>query len=295
MKRNSVGTTAGRPSLRFLLAFLTIPAVWLAAAEKPHDKTFDTTREPLIRVNNLRGRVLLRGWDKARVHVVYTVVSPRVEVDNEVLPESGPAERLRFETHLLDARLVSDEQVTDFIFDVPAGASLEIHNRQGSVVVEGMQADASLQSVNGDITVRDYSGHLSVHSISGNIEVMRAAGILEASTITGSLHFVSPATTSLHGSTTSGRITYEGDFSPRGEYVLSAYSGDVDILCPPSASYELTAKTLRGKVSNSLVMNHRREAATPMEGASSLLGTHNTGKASLEITSFSGNINIRPQ
>ena len=154
--------------------------------------------------------------------------------------------------------------MADYTLDVPAGASLEIRNPQGRIRVEGMQADASVQSVGGDISIRDYSGHLSVHSVAGDIEVIRPSGNVEAYSITGNLHFVSPATTRLHGSTTSGSILYEGDFMDRGDYILSAYSGDVDIVCPPSASYELSAKTLKGKVINTMPMTHRRESASPL-------------------------------
>jgi len=295
MNRNAVGSKSSRRSLGLLLAILILIPTALAAGDRLHEKTFDTTREPRIRLNNVKGHVLVRGWDKAQVHVVYTVSSPRVEVDSEFLPDTGPAEKVRFETHLLDPNLPSDLQAVDYTLDAPAGSSLEVRNPQGNIIVEGMQADATVQSVGGDISVRDYSGHLSVHSVAGNIEVIRPSGIVEAYSITGSLHFVSPATTDLHGSTTSGHILYEGDFMQRGEYILSAYSGDVDIVCPRSASYELRAKTLKGKVTNAMVMTHRRESASPLDASSSLLGTHNTGKATVEITSFSGNINVRPQ
>ncbi len=266
-----------------------------AAGEGRLEKTFDTTREPRISLNNLKGHVLVRGWDKAQVHVVYTVASPRVEVDSEILPDTGPAEKIHFDTHLLDPALPADEQMADYTLDVPVGASLEIRNPQGRIRVEGMQADATVQSVGGDISVRDYSGHLSVHSVAGDIEVIRPSGNVEAYSITGNLHFVSPTTTRLHGSTTSGRILYEGDFMDRGDYILSAYSGDVDIVCPPSASYELSAKTLKGKVINTMPMTRRRESASPLGASNSLLGTRNTGKATVELTSFSGNIRIRPQ
>jgi DUF4097 and DUF4098 domain-containing protein YvlB len=239
--------------------------------------------------------VLVRGWDRAQVRVVFTATSPRVEMDSEIVPNSGPADKIRFETHLLDATLPASEQMADYRMDVPAGATLEIRNPQGRVRVEGMQADASVQSVGGDISIRDYSGRLSVRSVAGDIEIIRPAGNVEAYSITGNLHFVSPTTTRLHASTTSGRILYEGDFADRGDYILSAYSGDVDIVCPPSASYELRAKTLKGKVINTMPMTRRREAASPLGASNSLLGTHNTGRATVELTSFSGNIHIRPQ
>jgi hypothetical protein len=284
-----------RQCLHLLAVVCACTVLVRAAGEGRVEKTFDTTREPRINLHNLRGVVLVRGWDKAQVHMIYTTASARLEVDNEILPESGPAEKLHFDTHLLDAALPSSDQVVDYTLDVPSGASLEIRNPQGKIRVEGMQADASVVSVGGDITVADYSGHLSVRSVAGNIEILRASGSVEADSTTGNLHFVSPSTTRLRGSTTSGRILYEGDFMDLGDYILSAYSGDVDIVCPASASYELSAKTVKGKVINTMPMNHRRESATPLGSANSLLGMSNTGKANIELTSFSGNIRIRPQ
>ena len=295
MNRTVVSLKSRKLILRLLVGILLPTALMWAAGEGRIEKTFDTTREPRISLNNLKGHVLVRGWDKAQVHVVYTVASPRMEVDSEILPNTGPAEKVHFDTHLLDPTLPADEQAADYTLDVPSGASLEIRNSQGRIRLEGMQADATVQSVGGDISIRDYSGRLSVHSVAGDIEVIRPAGNVEAYSITGNLHFVSPTTTRLHGSTTSGSILYEGDFMVRGDYILSAYSGDVDIVCPSSASYELSAKTLKGKVINTMPMTHRRESASPLGASNSLLGTHNTGKATVELTSFSGNIRIRPQ
>jgi DUF4097 and DUF4098 domain-containing protein YvlB len=277
------------------LVLLLVSATMLWAAGGRVEKTFDTTREPRISVMNLKGHVLVRGWDKAEVHAVYAVASPRVEVDTEILPDTGPADKVHFTTHVLDPMATGDEQVADYTLDVPTGSSLEIRNPQGKVSVQGIQADASIESVGGDIAVADYSGNLSVRSVGGDIEVLRSSGRVEAYSITGNLHFVSPTTTKLRGSTTSGRILYEGDFMDRGDYILSAYSGDLDIVCPPSASYELSAKTVKGKVVNTLPMTHRRQSASPLGSSSSLLGTYNTGRATVELTSFSGTIRIRPQ
>ncbi len=284
-----------RQCLHLLLVLFASAVLIKAAGDGRIEKTFDTTREPSISLQNLKGVVIVRGWDKAQVHVVYTLESPRLEVYSEILPETGPADKIHIETHLLDSTLPSTERGADYTLDVPSGATLEIRNPQGEIQVEGMQADASLTSVGGNISVRDYSGHLTVRSVAGDIEIIRASGNVEADSTTGNLHFVSPNTTRLHGSTTSGHVLYEGDFMDRGDYILSAYSGDVEIVCPPSASFELSAKTLKGKVINLMPMTRRREPASPLEAANSLLGTRNTGRANVELTSFSGNIRIRPQ
>ena len=295
MNRTTVSLKLLRPVLLLLVSsLLSAAAIW-AAEGGGIEKTFDTTRQPRISLSNLKGVVLVRGWDRAQVHVAYTVASPRVEVDSEILPTDGPTDKVRFETHLLDANLPDNEQGVDYTLDVPSGSSLEIRNPQGKIRVEGMQGDASVQSVGGEISIRDYSGHLSVHSVGGDIEIIRPSGNVDAYSITGNLHFVSPTTTKLHGSTTSGRILFEGEFMDRGDYILSAYSGDVDVVCPASASYELNAKTLKGKVINTMPMTHRRESASSLETSNSLLGSRNAGKATLELTSFSGNIRIHPQ
>jgi len=301
MNRTTVIWKSVRPCLHLLVTILACAILTWAAGEGRIEKTFDTARDPRISLHNLRGHVLVRGWDKAQVHVVYTVASPRVEVDSEFLPNTGPAEKVHFETHLLDSTLPSSDQVADYTLDVPVGSALEVRNPQGKIVVEGMQADASVESVGGDIIIRDYSGHLSVRSIAGDLEIIRPSGSVEAVSITGNMHVVSSATTRLHASTTSGRILYEGDFADRGDYILSAYSGDVDIVCPPSASFELSASTSKGKVINTMPMTHRRVSASPLranrelEARRSLLGSHNAGKATVELTSFSGNIHVRPQ
>jgi hypothetical protein len=42
-------------------------------------------------------------------------------------------------------------------------------------------------------------------------------------------------------------------------------------------------------------MTRRRQSASPLSSSNSLLGTYNTGRANVELTSFSGTIHIRPQ
>jgi len=278
-----------------LVVYLLVLSGTLVAAEgNRSEKTYEAEPNARITVTNMTGQVLVRGWDKARVHVVYAVVSPRVEVDTEVIPPNGPADKIHFATHLLDPLLSGKAQTADYSLDVPNGTNLEIRNPQGSVRIEKFQGDdASVESVGGAIMVSDFTGHLFLRSVGGNIEVIRASGRVEAYSITGDLHFVSPTTTKLRGMTTSGRVLFEGDFPDGGDYSLSAYSGDMEILCPPSASFELSAKTARGKLENEMPMTIRHRSATPVSSANSLFGTHLTGKATVNLRSFSGTIRIR--
>jgi DUF4097 and DUF4098 domain-containing protein YvlB len=277
-----------------VLCLIVLAQTSVAAQGTRSEKTFPATLNPLITITNMTGQILVRAWDKGQVHVVYNVASPRVEVDTEVMPSSGPADKIHFSTHLLDPLLSGENQRADYSVDVPMHAILEIRNPQGSVRIEKLQGDdASVESVGGAILVSDCSGHLFLRSVGGDIDVIRASGRVEAYSITGNFHFVYPTTSKLRGTTTSGQILFEGDFPDGGDYSLSTYSGDLEILCPSSASFELNAKTVRGKLENEMPITVRRRAATPLSSANSLLGTHLTGKATVNLTSFSGTIRIR--
>lgn len=297
LKRNSMAKDAKQTkgSWRILLLFLVPLEVLAAAGSVRVEKTLETTPNPRISLSNLRGRVVVKGWDKSQVHAVYTTISPRVEVDAEALPSNAPVEKIHFTTHVLDPLATGMDKTADYVLEVPLGASLEVRNPEGAVQIEKLLGEASVDSVGGTISVTDVAGHLAVRSLGGDIEIIRSSGRVEASSICGNLHFVSPASSKLRGSTTSGKIIYEGDFVSGGDYELSEYSGDMDVFCPPSASFELSARSVKGNFESELPITRKRHSPSPLGSASSLFGTHNTGNATVELTSFSGNIHIRRQ
>lgn len=275
---------------------LLIPAGLLMAAEpKPTAKTITTTVRPRVTISNLAGKVVVRGWDRSQVYVEYSVSSPKVAVDTDQIPGHGPAAKVHFTTYLVNRSGTRENATVNYVVQVPTGASLEIHDPQGSVTIDSINGDTSVDSLGGNISVADSAGHLSARSVGGNIEVIRPSGRVEAYSINGSLHFVNPTSARLRGTTTSGTIVYEGDFAPGGDYILSDYSGDINIICPPTASFELEAKTVRGKLDNQFPIVQRRRPSSFLSSANSIFGTHSTGQATLELTSFSGTIHIRQQ
>jgi len=289
------GSRSSKPRWKFLWVLVVPLGLAWAAAPRQLEKTFDTTLNPHISLANLRGRVMVKGWDHPEVHALCTTNSPRVEVETDVFPPTGSTEKIQFTTQVLDPLVTGEEERADYWLDVPMGSSVEIRNRQGGVQIERLTADAWVESVGGTITATDVAGQLTVRSVGGDIEIIRPAGEVQAHSITGSLHFVSPTSSKLRGRTTSGKITYEGDFALGGDYVLSSYSGDMNVACPTSASFELRAKTVRGKLDNAFAITSRRQPATPLLSGNSLMGVRNRGRARVELTSFSGTIHIRPQ
>jgi DUF4097 and DUF4098 domain-containing protein YvlB len=276
-----------------LAGALLVPLSLLAVG--PVEKTVETTPAPRISLFNPVGHVTVTGWEKSQIRIEFTTGSPQVDVDLDQLPPTGRAEKIHVTTHPLNPQMTTRDQTIDYTLEVPEGSDLEIRNSEGEIKVERIRGDASIDSVGGKIAVSNVSGHLAVRSIGGDIEVVRSAGRVEANSVNGNLRFVSPAGSQLRASTTSGKIFYEGDFLPGGNYHFSDYSGDMDILTLPSASFDLSAKTVRGKVvaDPEVSVKPRRRSGSPLYGGNSLFGAHNTGAASVELTSFSGTIRIR--
>jgi hypothetical protein len=291
----------GRPvepyASRLVLIVLLVIPLGLWAAEEPGrvEKTLDTTSNPRVSVSNVRGNVVVKGWDKSQVHALFTTTSSKVGVDIEPTPPKGQADRVLFQTDTLGAPMSADGESADFSLDVPSNSTLDIRDTQGSVRVEKVQGDVHVYSVAAPISVAEALGHLHVESVGGNIEIVHASGRVEASTVNGDIRFTSPTSADLRGITSSGRIIYQGDFAPRGNYDLATYSGAVDVFCPATASFELAAKT-KGKVDNDfrMIPNQRRvPSASPYY--TSFVGTYHDGKATLDIRSYNGAIHIRRQ
>lgn len=314
MANNRVRKKEGKPVLRgrdeaiqtaekFLqwggLALLLFPVTLAHAANLVRqEKTLDTTANPHIGLSNFMGHVVVKGWDKSEVHAVFSTNSPQTTIDLDQLPSSGTAEKIHFTTHVANPLANGDEKTVSYILEVPMGASIEIRNPEGRVEIDKLQGDTTVDSVGGAIAVSDASGRLMVTSIAGDIEIIRASGHVEATTICGNIHFLSPTGTYLKGHSTSGKITYEGDFVTGGEYAFTDYSGDIDLLLPSNASFELNKNTGRGKFFSEISPANRANSvphAAREAGAHSLFGSNVSTTATLKVSSFSGNIHIRRQ
>ncbi|HEY6292326.1 MAG TPA: hypothetical protein VI455_12320 [Terriglobia bacterium] len=283
--------------LRFVALLLLPGGVLLAAAGGHVEKSFQTTPNPRISISNPPGgTVVVRGWDKSEVHAVCSTSSSKAEIDVEQMPSTGEAEKVRFSTHVLDPQAAAEDKTATYELDIPAGASLDIYSPQGSVSVERTSGDDWVETISGKVSVTDAAGRVTVHSLNGNIELVRLSGQVEAISVIGNLQFTASTSPRVRAQTESGRILFDGDFVPSGEYILKSYAGDMDITCPASDSFELSARSLHGKVDNQVRLNHKGHAPIPSGSSGDIaFGFHNQGDATVNLKSFSGTIHVRPR
>jgi DUF4097 and DUF4098 domain-containing protein YvlB len=262
------------------------------------EKRIETSDRPQIRIHNQSGQIVIRAWDKAEVHVTWTTSVSSLQLGVEQIPSNGRADRVRFTTEGFDGLMKAQQGAAELTVEAPVSASVEVHNPQGSVLVKGLRGGVSVETVDGSISIIEAAAeHLSVRSIGGDIVVIRTSGRVEATSISGKLHLIFPASSHITANTTSGDITYEGDLVPSGEYKLSTYGGNIEVLCPRSASFELRARTIHGKVvaDPAFGLKKGHSAALFSELGNSFIATSRTGSSTLDLRSYNGTIHIRGQ
>lgn len=285
-----------RKARAWLAALVLLPAGTLLGADGTSrvEKSFRTVPNARVSISNPPGgTVTVRGWEQSVVHAVYSTASSKAEIEVEQVPAGGEAEKVHFSTHVLDAQATPAEKSARYELDVPVGSSIAIYNPEGSVTVERISGDEDIESVNGKVAVSDASGHVSVRSLNGNIDFTRPSGRVEAISVMGSLLFTASTSTKVRAQTESGRIDFDGEFEPTGDYVMKSWRGDMDIVCSSSDSFEVSARTVSGKVDNQFHLNRRGHTTAPQVGEA--FGYQNRGDATVELKSYSGTIHVRPR
>src|SRR5262249_42698775 len=157
-----------------------------------------------------------------------------------------------------------------------------------------LSGDIGLSSETGPITVRNVArSHVRVRNLTAQVsltDVVLSNVDIQSSGGAVLLHHVNGKRVTVNS--TSGNIEYSGDCSGGGDYILVTHSGAIDLILPPTASVDLTARSTKGSVENEFPLQEKsHNSFTPHQGRS-FSGTSNSGSSSVELQSFSGKIRV---
>ena len=243
-----------------LLASLSAPA-W---ASKPINETHPLNARGTVSIENVKGRIQVRTWDKAEVHITGTLGDgvERFEVD-------GSRDRLDVEvkypnnnrnteptTLILQVPTLASLEIDGVAVDIDvvgtAGAELSVDSVSGSVSIAGAPGEADIESVSGDVRVTLNSANVSVQSVSGNVELRgRLNGSIEAETVSGDLNIDTRGERlrNLTASSVSGDISIRGALAENGRIGTESVSGDITIAMPKSLSARVSGESFSGDLS----------------------------------------------
>ncbi len=287
----------------WLLALACIAAL-PAHAATPIDQTRPLDPRGRVAIENLKGRVEVRAWDRPEVKITGSLGN-----GVEKLLVEGDRGVLRVEVKY-PSRARNTEPTT-LILQVPLRADIEIETVSASIDVHGVAPSRlSLQSVSGDITANGAPRRASIETVSGDARLTFNSGDVEVDTVSGDLTLsgrlkgeVSVETVSgnmrvdskgerlrkLSAATVSGDVEARVALAPDGKVEMESVSGDLLLAVPGDLSAQVSGESFSGKL-RAPGAKIRREEFGP---GSSFNARYGAGKGEIRLETFSGDAQLR--
>jgi DUF4097 and DUF4098 domain-containing protein YvlB len=270
---------------------LTAGVLFPALPARAHriERLFHVASHPVVTIHNASGKITVQSWNRPDVRVVGNHGSTKVEVE-----AAKKGNMVEVFTRVIADDISPAELEADYDVMVPEETHLEVHNDTGSVTVQNVIGDVTLEAINGSAEFRQIAGYVTAKTVGGSFSCIECSGRIDVNSISGNISVVRAESTDVHVRTSSGNIFLDSDLLPNGIYRLRNYSGSIVVLFSPHDSFDLSAVSIQGKVENEARIKRSRGTSRPLPPyARSLFGTYNEGRARLELMSFLGTIEIR--
>ncbi len=268
---------------------IALAALSIQAADRI-EKVFPVSKNSNLMLTNYSGIISVKGWQNSEIKAVCIKYSQNVEIDTE----SG-GNKVRVATHVMDKLASPERAKVDYQILVPEDAGLQIQSNLGSVVIENVRGPVNVDVVDAPVRITGTAGYVTAKSLCSKLEILQSKGIIRTNTVSGDIVFSRLQSDNVTASTTLGNIYYEGDFSRGGKYNFSTNEGFISINCPDQASVDWEAKTVKGAIESDLPIKSKTHRSVPRNSPErqSLVGTQNSGDATVQLSTFSGAIKIR--
>jgi DUF4097 and DUF4098 domain-containing protein YvlB len=276
---------------RALLTFLMAGAVSLAVAQTRKELRYSVQPGATVTITNDFGPITVVAATANQVVVTTTAHSNKVEADGM---QSG--NRLDIRSHFLQ-KANADEGAVDYDVQVPNNAALIVRTAGGTVKVQNVSGDVTVESGTGSVDIRDVSnGHVHVRTMSGPVTLNNIRnGHVELSSVSGDVTMNSVSGSMVSANTTGAPVHFTGDCGGGGEYTLTTHSGNIDVALPAEASVDVTARSVTGSVEDTFQLQPDSHPTMSVAAGKSFAGHANSGASSLHLRTFSGKITVKKQ
>jgi hypothetical protein len=198
-----------------------------------------------------------------------------------------------------------------YTLTAPEGTRVRASSISGSITSTGIKGDTTLEAISGTIRLANSGRRAAAKSISGNVEVTdtQMDGALEASTVSGTVTIrgvkaQSVEANSVSGSivldrlssprveaqTISGDLKFSGPLTPDGHYELNSHSGELNVALSGDVGFEAEATSFSGSTRSDFPAEKGSDDGRRRRRGQALRVVHGNGSATLELSTFSGDI-----
>lgn len=289
-------------------ALASLPAL----AATPINETRPLAPDGRVEIENLKGSIEVRGWDRPEVRIQGSLGEGVEELEIE-----GDERQLSVQVRYpnrgglgLFGRSGGDGEPTHLKLMVPLRASLEVESvaatvdivgvapRQlavdsvsGDVTVAGAPREAGIETVSGDQRLTLNSGDVDVESVSGDVYLSgRLDGQVAVESVSGRIEVevVESQLRQLTGATVSGDIRIATALARGGEIGLESVSGDLDLKLPADLSATVHGSSFSGDLR--APQAHIEEAEHGP--GSSFRHRYGNGEGEISLETFSGDARL---
>jgi len=290
-------TVSARSGIRLAaaLGFAALISSSACCLEGRKEVRLDIAAGGTVTLTNSAGSVNLKSTSGHQLIIAYTAQSDKVEVDQSGAPDNR---RIEITTHALPGQKpTADEARVDFEISVPAGTSVTVNAATASITAANLSGDLSLSSDTGQVTVHDLANSgVQVRTVTGAVNLSNInGGAVEVTSSAGSVQLANVNGPKVKIGTGSGNITYTGDCSGMGSYVMTTHSGAINMSLPQTASVDITARSVSGDVQNDFPLSQKTHTSFTPQAGRYFAGTSNAGASSVQLQSFSGKIRVKKQ
>ena len=294
--------------MRTLLIRCTLALACLAAlpalAGTPIDQTRPLDARGRIEIENLKGRVEVRAWDRQEVKVTGTLGD-----GVEKFSMDGDRRNLRIEVKypsrsgrteptvlIVQVPILADLEIETVSADIDvhgiASRELSLESVSGDIAANGAPREARIESVSGDVRLTLNSPDVSVDTVSGELVLQgRLNGEVSLETVSGNVRMdgLGERMRSLSAGTVSGDMDLKTALADGGEIRLESVSGDLLLRLPRDLSAEVSGESFSGDLSAPDARIQREEFGP----GSSFEARYGAGKGEVRMETFSGDATLR--
>lgn len=280
----------------FLLATtLALPAL----AATPIDETRRLDPRGEIEIENLKGRIEVRTWDRPEVAIRGSlgdgVERLHIEGDDgklEVRVEyPRNSRRTGSTTLLLTVPTLASVDIESVSADIDvagsAGARLDIESVSGAVDAVGAPGEADIESVSGDLRLNLNSRTVALESVSGGITLRgKVSGEISVETVSGDVDVDSRGQDlrRVDSSSVSGNADIRTGLASGGRIRAESVSGDIRVVAPKALSARVRGESFSGTLTAPGARINRSRHGP----GSDFQHTYGTGSGEISLETFSG-------
>lgn len=288
-----------------LLAGLSMPA-WAAT---PIDETRPLDPRGTVEIENVKGRIQVRVWDKPQVHVGGSLGEgvERFELEGgqgdsndrlaiKVRYPNNSNRNTEPTTLLLQVPTLASVSIDGVAVEIDvvgvAGRELEINNVSGDVVAVGAPGKVDIENVSGNLQLTLNSADVDVQSVSGDIVLHgRMGGQIDVETVAGDIKLDTRGerVQELSASSVSGDMTLRAALADGGSIDTESVSGNVTLVLPKSLSARVSGESFSGDLSAPGARINKAQFGP----GSDFEQRYGKGSGEVRMESFSGNAKLK--